>query len=355
MLPGPSVDQQQAMAMGVRIDVMLGSRAIALDLPVKSVTLAATTDRTVSHLLEYQLPLSWIPTDETSPAAGFGQRSHLTIICETERGPYAIERGFFVHDNKWQEDNDAVSVSALDLMQQLEESQMLWPSSPAKGVRLSEELQRLAGNHFPVILDDGVANALVDSTLQWNRSRTEAVRDLAAGYGFIPVVKPDGYLHAMPLRDSRHIDATYTGKDLLLDAKREGQGRPPNHFMAVGEHTEGSGDDARTSRWSAEGRLTLPPFGQYYGDVTDIIEVQSATSQLMVSQALATTMAASGVVSGKRSFEIVLDPRLELGDVIGVVVMADGAPTEYVVGRVCAFSMDFDSQKMRVDVEVLAW
>ena len=54
-----------------------------------------------------------------------------------------------------------------------------------------------------------------------------------------------------------------------------------------------------------------------------------------------------------RSFEIVADPRLELGDVIGAVTEAG----EHVVGRVVAVSVVLDDpgSRMRVDVEALLW
>lgn len=81
----------------------------------------------------------------------------------------------------------------------------------------------------------------------------------------------------------------------------------------------------------------------------DRIEVQSATSQAMVTQAANQAQQRGAAVLGFRSFLIVPDLRLEYGDVV-MFIPPDGP----VKGRVTAFSAPVDGEgQQRVDIEII--
>lgn len=219
MRAGPDVAllARDDVAIGFRIDVVLGGlgrRVLALDVPATGLTFDATAERVVPEQISYTLPLDWVPTDPHDAAAGFGQRSHVWAIQEIDGQRFETEIGWFLHDNEWEETGHGVTVRAHGLMQILEENPLIWPSSPPKGATLLSELQRLATG-IPVRLD-GVADTAIPTSLQWERSRPEAIRDLCEAQGLHFAVRPDGYLHVWPRRTARIVDATYTVEDLLL-------------------------------------------------------------------------------------------------------------------------------------------
>ena len=347
MLPGPSVEQlSRPTTVGVRISSVLGRQTLALDIPASDVVLDLTTDRVVPGQLTFQAPLELLPINPQDPLANKGQRLHVSSLLEIEGHPYEVDRGWYQIES-WEED-DAVAVTALDLLRTLETDPMRWPSSPPRGATLRSELQRLAGD-MPVRLE--APDRPIDSQIQWDRDRVKSIRDLCQTHGLGYGVRTDGYLHVWALRDGRTPVATYTAQDLLLGAPRSSGERLPNRFLAVG--STGSGDDDTQARWYREATLSFPPFGEDYGTVREILEVQSATSQTMVDQAANLALSDSLISAGRRPLQIVLDPRLELGDIINVVP-DEGEP---FVGRVAAISMPLTDPgaQMRVDVEEVLW
>lgn len=234
--PGPSTEfLRGTVTVGCRIDVTLGKRTIGADLPVTDVEIAYNADRTVPAQLTYVLPSQYVPVegDQNAVAAGYGQRAHVTAILEGDGQRETVDLGWYQHNNLWQETDSGVKIVADDLMVALEEDEFLWPSSPKKGVRLSQEMQRLAGG-VPVVFEEGMSDPVVDSSIQWTRSRTQSIHDLSVTYGFTYEIGADQCLHVIPMLGARKAEATYTGTDLLLGALREGEGRKPNILSAVG-------------------------------------------------------------------------------------------------------------------------
>jgi len=126
--------------------------------------------------------------------------------------------------------------------------------------------------------------------------------------------------------------------------------RRPNRFTVVG--SSGSGDDAQ--RWIAKVSADSDPYEPSgYGIVTSRTELSSATSQAQVNQAAQQAMRDALSVAETRSLELVLDPRIEAGDIISLIT-DEGEP---LTGRITDYSMTLDdpSKTMRVDMEVLAW
>nr|WP_300341099.1 hypothetical protein [Actinomyces sp.] len=360
MRPGPpTAALAGGLAVGVRVDVLRAGRVLAADVPAAKVALEWSAGRAVPARLTYEVPEDWVPRHPLDPLNRFGQRSAVSVVCRSATGRvWETPLGEYLHTD-WDSSGGTVTVTAMDLMQVLEDDPMPWPSSPGRGARVRSELQRLAGS-LPVVLDPGVADSPVAVTTQWGNSRTEAVWKLADSKGFGLRCGADGCLHAYPLRDAAVLDVVYeaaslgggrVGNGLLVDAPAApgGESRRPNRWVVTGTSSEGGQD----TRWSAERTATAPPFDvEGYGWVTSHKEFSAAGSREAVEKAADSYMRSDLYAVTTRSVEVVPDPRLEVGDVVGVVT-AD----EVLAGRVVAYSLPVSEvgASMRVDLALLEW
>lgn len=357
MRPGPPLDVLSgAVAVGVEVSAIRGRRVLATSIPVRAVKLEVTTSRTVPGQVTFEAPRDWAPTHDDSPLGNFGQRVQVVALIDHHGSVGRVELGWF-QINDWKEGAEAVSVTALDLMQTLEEDPFAWGSSPAAGATLRSEAQRLAGS-LPVILDDGVPDSPISSLTQWGTSRTEAIRDLCAAQSVAYRVGADAALHIHPIRDAREPQATYTARDLLVGAPRSSVKRRPNRVYVTGSRTEGSGEEETVTRWTGTAIAAMAPYHpSEYGWVTDHREFNAATGGEQVQKAADTYMRDALAKASSRSLEIIPDPRIETGDVIAAVIEHDDGATEHLVGRVTAYSLPVGDPDgtMRVDMEELAW
>lgn len=339
--------------IGVKINVMRGSRVIAVDIDVDDVKVTSNATRVVPTQITLTAPLGLLPDDPGDPLNNFGQRIQIIAQIEADGVVQSIDYGWYLITS-WSEGDDSTSVTALDLMQVLEENPMPWPSSPPSRATLASELRRLCaldgGVSLPVVLD--MDDFAIDSTIQWDTSRTTSIQDLCQSYGLEYAVQADGCLHVWEARDGREPVAHYTGETLLIGALRESQERKPNRWVVVG--SSGSGDDAQQYIARVENN-SAPYDPASYGLVTSRTELSGATSQAAVNAAAQQAMRASLEASTLRSLEIVTDPRLELGDIISVITDAGEPLVGRVVAIVLTLSNSKPSQTMRVDMEVLQW
>lgn len=359
MRPGPGVEDLAApLRWGVRVDVLRAGRVLAAGVPVANAKFEWTDARSVPAQVTYDAPLSWAPREPLDALNRYGQRSRVTVVCESASGRrWETPLGEFVHTD-WQIEGERVQVTAKDLLQLLEDDPMGWPSSPAAGARLSGELRRLAGG-LPVALDTGVSDVVVPSNTEFGNSRTESVFKLAESYNFGLRTRADGVLHAYPLRDASQVDVVYEmrgvndgkGNGLLIDAplRPVGDKRIPNRWIVTATHHEGD----KEQKWTATRTNNVPPFDvDGYGWVTSHNEFSAAENKQAVEKAADEYMRKDLGALKSRSLEIVPDPRIEVGDIVGAVTY-----NEHIVGRVTAFSMPLSDvgSSMRVDIDVLAW
>lgn len=349
MLPGPSLATLTgSVAVGARVSVHRGKTTLIQDLPVWDVVLDATSARNVRRQLSFTTSGEFVPNNPLDPLNNYGHRVHAWQVVETPDGVRReVDLGWFLITS-WEETGggDTMTVEAVDLLQLVVDDVAAWPSSPPKNQRLRDELQRLAGKTLAV--QYAGKNPVVDPELQFQTDRLANLADLCAAYSLDFGMRPDGFLHVWELNS--RIVATYSAQDLIVDAPRESVDRKPNRFLAVGSKTEGSGDKAKETKWSFEAKLTAPPFDTDYGVVRERMEVQSATSQAMVTTAANNAMKKGGAILGFRSLQIVADARLEMGDVCMFVPPKGNA----FKGRVTALSLPVSEPGlMRVDVEVI--
>ncbi|MDU0347491.1 hypothetical protein [Actinomyces sp. MRS3W] len=360
MRAGPSLDVLAGgVGVGVEVSSVRGDVVLATSIPVDAVKIEATASRTVPTQVTFNAPPGWVPTDPRDALGNFGQRVQVVYLVDDHGRLERIPLGWYLIAS-WNEGTDTVQVTALDLLQTLEENPFAWGSSPAAGATLRTECQRLAGT-LPVILDDGVDDVSVSPKSQWGTSRTEAVRDLCAAKGVGYRVGADACLHLYPLGDGSRPVAQYTATDLLVDAPRSSVDRRPNRIYVTGTHTESVTRGKETveveTKWTGTATATAEPYDpDTYGWVTDHREFSSATSRSQVQAAAETYMRNAVSATTSRSLEIVADPRIELGDVISAVVTHPDGP-EFLTGRVTAYSLPVGDPAgtMRIDIEEMTW
>jgi hypothetical protein len=350
MRTGIKISDLHRAGVGARIGIARGTTTYSGTVPVKNVKEDWTASRRVPTQVTFDAPLHLVPTAPLDPLNNYGQKIHLFSQIKTSSALLESEIGWFQIDH-WDEDADALSVTALDLLQVLAESDMTWPSSPPSGATLLSELQRLcsAGSSAGLSVVLEVPNRSIPRAFQWGTDRLEAIGDLCEAYGLTYGVKPDGAMHVWEIPTGRVPVAHYTGTDLLVDAPRTSTERIANVFTVVGGR-----EDDPANRYSATVQNTSFPYDPAgYGIVTERTALDAATSTSQVLKAAQTRMRTALSVVETRSLEIAMDPRLEGMDVISCIT-GEG---EALVGRVIAYSRTLDkpSEKMRVDVEVLKW
>lgn len=99
--------------------------------------------------------------------------------------------------------------------------------------------------------------------------------------------------------------------------------------------------------------MTAEPYGKHYGRVTRRIELESVTSRAGAVAAANRELSDAHIANDLRSVEIIPDPTIRGGDILGFIP-EEGPP---FTGRVTAFSLPVDdvNARMRLDLEVLQW
>lgn len=350
MRPGPAA---QVLAGPTRVTPVVTSefRGEFTPITARNVQVEASTGRGVQARLTLTAPPVMVPTTWDAPLACYGQRLHVAARVSTPMGEWDIKVGVYQIES-WEENDDgSVHVEALDLTQRLEKNPMLWPSSPPEGATLASELQRLAGEPSEGGIPTAVTgNRSIARSYEWGTSRLEAITKLLESVGMTCLVTPEGVLLAGEPSPLSTAVATYTGRDLLIQANRKSRPRGPNRWMVTGNQQ----GEANTA-WSAVvDNFEDPRYrADTYGVVTDRNAMDIADTEDALYAAAETYKRNALAASGARSLQIVMDPRLELGDVIDVSV-THGETPETLRGRVTGYSMTLDdpAQTMRVDVEV---
>lgn len=347
MRAGVSVLPLVAYAVSAKVNIHRGDDILAVSVPVENVTIEETERHAVRGRISFEVASDeWVPSHPLSALNNFGQRSHLWVVVESGGEVHEVDLGWWLHDS-WEKTDTGVKVTAFDLCKLLDEDDMVWPSSPPEGATIRTEIQRLA-EHLPVILD-GMDDQPISRSFQWGTRRLEAIEELCAARGLTYGMKPDGCLHVWPTRTAAGVvDEYYTTDDLLHDAPRKSVERRPNRWVVTAEKESGG------TRWVAERTADEEPYApESYGRVTARHEFNVATSPEAVQEAAETYMRKALASPSARSLELAYDPRIEIGDVIGVKT-----PTgDHIVGRVIAYAARIDASDdlMRVDIEELLW
>ena len=351
MRPGPALEGAPGpVAVGARISIWLGGECIAPSIDCEDVKLEDTRDRKTRARVTWLSPRAMTPVDPQDPLNNFGQVAHVTALLRIGGHVHEVPMGRYLVTD-WAESERGVTVTAVGLLQVLEDDPAPWGSSPPPGATLESELVRLSP-HLPIILDYGCPNPGMPTSAQWPAKRAEAVAEVCASAGVEYGIGVDGAIHVWAPRGRRDVAATYTARDLLVGGLRKSRDRLPNRVHAVGTASGGKAQEKWLSTVDLGEHTVYDP--RSYGRVTKIIDVSGASGRSSVWAAADAEARRTLEATETRSLAIVSDPRLELGDVIAAHVPGE---TEPIVGRVTAYAVTLDSAstEMRIDVEVLRW
>lgn len=357
MRPGPSLAALSGpVAVGVRVDVYHGGACIASDIPAWDVKIESTLKRVVPSKLTMRVDPGMVPTAPGDPLNNYGQRLHVTALVDVEGETVRIPYGWYVLTD-WEERSGGLDVTGMDLVQTIVDDQAVWPSSPPSGATLASELQRIItssasyGQTLPVILD--APDRAISANFQWGVKKADNLQDLCDAYGLMYGVKPDGCLHVWAIDYGGDPVEVYTGADLLVGAVRTARERTPNRWIV-----QGSAQGSSSTKWTAvRENFTGVYAPNLYGIVTERKEFNAATSADAVEKAATSYMRRALAASAARSVQIAADPRLEVGDLILVVIDHEDGTVERVRGRVQAMSIVLDDpgHVMRVDMMEESW
>lgn len=329
------------------VTVRRGSTVLAADVELESGSLELSSGQTTQERLSFTVSPDWTPVNEWSPFAPYGQVARLLVHVEPDGGEaFTVDRGsFLLHEVTWDAgEGAAVKVTAYSLLQRLADDDFPFPTSP-DGVSLRREVERLCYPHLVPSLDCG--ERTLPGGLAWGNKRVEALGKLADMFDLRFYVGADDMLHMVDARNARVV-ARYTGEDLLLSEARKASHAVPNRWTAVADKT-GGGASHGGARYSHTAEVNAGPRSvALYGVVHKVLQVQDGAQDAVVAAADRAMREATGGADD-RSFKIVPDYRLDLGDVV-TVMPADGEP---VTGPVTGLVMSLDSEAaaMRVDVK----
>jgi hypothetical protein len=316
---------------------------LASAVPVISGQLEATASRTVPEKLTFTVAPEWRPTGADSPFAPAGQ-----VVTPTVRvGTHSVKLGqFLINDWTPSSRDGSIQVTAVGLLQRLAEASWSWPTSPAVGSDLAAEVARIVdGTGLAVSMQTG-ANMSVPTHIAFGYDRARALTTLMGATGRRAWVDSTGALQvAVESEASGTPVRTYTGTDLGLSLGLSQSRSRPTSITVIGR--VGATDDDPGTQVSATASATSLPDG--YGAVSRTVQAGAVTSQAE-AQALADRILASASSAlTTRPLEIVTDPTLELGDVIGATV--DSTSTSGVVTAV-RIPLTHEAT-MRVDIRAL--
>lgn len=328
------------------VKAMRGSVVLADDVPVEGGQLELSSGRAARERLSFTLSPDWVPVDEWSPFAPYGQVVRLLVhVAPDGVAPFVVDRGsFLLHEVTWDAGTTgSVKVTAYSLLQRLVDDDFPFPTSPDPKATLSREVERLCAPHLvPVFECD---DPVLPGGLSWGNRRVEALGKLADMYGLRFYVSVDDMLHVVD-STRRGVVASYSGEDLLLSESRKASHAVPNKWTAVSNSA--SGDKSHSGGLSHTVEVDAGPRASaLYGVVHKVLQVQAGSQDEIVAAA-DRAMRETTSSGDERSFRIVQDFRLDLGDLIQVRT-PDG---EVVAGVVTGLVMDFSggAQTMRVDV-----
>lgn len=342
MRPGPDLAsltaQGRHIAMGVRLDVSLGDRLIARDVPIAGGSVTVASEQ-VAESVKVDVPSQFRPRRSTDPFAPRGQRLHFSVIVEVDgrRTEIALPP-CKVRSWSLPSGADRVSVTGAGLLRLVEKEPWAWPTSPIPGSSLLDEARRIV-RPVPVHLERDVANVPLPRGIVWSESRLDALDDLAATYGVQWLMRADGLWGRRRVSEV-HPVAHYSGA-LVLDDVASDDDERANEVIAWSARSE---TDPRRQVAIASVARAGEPISR------EVIELESGRSALQVREAAWAAMHRHLSNRHRRTVQIPADPRIELGDVISCAI-PDGPA---LVGRVIGYDLPFDvTTPMRIDLEAL--
>lgn len=172
--------------------------------PLLSGELTENADQFVSGTLDLEIAATdsegrnWIPRAPEDALNVYGSQVYVAYSVGRASGtPITVGLGWFVVD-EWEESGGVISVSALDVRDQLRTARLLAPTAPASGGWFGTELRRLIGGRLPLDMSQAPTDRRVPSGMAWDEDRAEAIEELLTAWPARLELDPDGVLIVLP-------------------------------------------------------------------------------------------------------------------------------------------------------------
>lgn len=350
------------------VESWLEDERLASSVPIASGSIRYDDTGVLKRRLQLAVPAftpgrRWDPAGSvTAPLGVYGQTLHVwTGIGYPNGREELLDHGWYLI-TKWTRDEaeGTVVVEAVDLAQWIIDDALTAPSTPPTGATYVSECTRLVAGILPVIVDPGLVDRLLPSTLVWERDRDKALDELCAAWPARWYVGDDRAVHLAPpygpVGQSTPPDILLTdgAQGTVTARQRQGDRAAMSNVVVV----DGKGDDTATPpvpppHAVAQVTAAASPIrvdGPYRRVVrryaSDLITTQAQADA--AADALLVTYATGGRAEGVAA---VPDPAIQLGD-IGRVDTRDGMR---FTGRITAMDVPLtpDDAPMSATVAML--
>lgn len=296
-----------------------GGVLLADDVPVTSA--GEETDRglNVPERTTFVVPrvvdnVDWSPTTENSPLSAKGQRLHVKLGVSLRRGETEwLTRGrFLIYDSE--PDGDVINVTAVGLLELINEARLISPFQPTG--TFTSTLRGLVEPALTVLVDGGLVDRAVPSTINYDEDRLAAVLELLDAWPAEAYVDVEGYLHVIPPSTSVTPAFTLTdgyGGTVIRAQGSSARANGQNAIVARGQDSTGAqvqGVAYVTTGPNAYGGAYNPlpvPFFFQSPLLTSVGEAQAAAQTIRDRRRRETAPAFTVFM--------VPDPRIQVGDV----------------------------------------
>jgi hypothetical protein len=225
-----------------------------------------------------------------------------------------------------------VKIEAVDITYNADLDKLEGPESPADGATAISEFKRLTEDHFPVVVDPGVADLGVSRLLVFDRERLEAGQDLLTRIGARYRMGGDGECHIYP-RTTDPVWRVGPGQCMVSVGRKQAIGGLFNRWVVEGKDA-GTSAPVRATVSIDTGPLR---FGGDHGKAQTFYTSEMITSQdqaLAYGQQLRAEFLASLAI--ELQVEITPRPELQAGDRIEVGYPIPAGYVAYLPGEITA-------------------
>lgn len=195
---------RRSFRMTARATVTRGGEVLAADIPIADGFEEADDTLRVPERVTISVPrvvdgVDWSPQDPTDPLAPYGQRLHVKLGIDLGAdGTEWLDRGeFLIYESGLSADEKTVDVTAVGLLELVDESGLVTPFTP--GSTFAASLRKLVEPALTVALHPDVdTSGTVPSTLNFDDDRLGAMLDILEAWPARAQVTPSGYLYVTP-------------------------------------------------------------------------------------------------------------------------------------------------------------
>lgn len=276
----------------------------------------------------------WTPARPTDALNVYGSRLHLSYDVQRASGGWlSTSLGWFIVD-EWEDEGDAVTVSAVDVRDAIVTAKLLGPSTPKAGATFASELQALIGGRLPLDLTAAPANRAVPRSMSWSESRSEAVDELLTAWPARMELDEDGVLIVLPADlETRPADVTLregVGGTIVKQTRSGSRDGLYNVVVARGEDTS-STTTAPVTGYAADTNPDSPTYvGGPMGELVTFFSSPLLTTRARADAAAATVLARSLRRSETVPVQCLPDPRLGVNARVDLT-RSDGTVSRCVV------------------------